>query len=98
MNSSRYQETLHVCALEQDLEVLPGGDETEIGEKVLACVSMCNCGSDYFLMKHIPHWRHASFIRARNIIVSHNRRVLLWTEVFRILLSLVCECKSLYIH
>ena len=39
-----------MCALEQDLEVLPGGDETEIGEKVLACVSMCNCGSDYFLM------------------------------------------------
>ena len=29
-----YKKVLHVCALETDLEVLPGGDMTEIGEKV----------------------------------------------------------------
>ena len=29
-----YDQTLHACALEQDLEILPGGDMTEIGEKV----------------------------------------------------------------
>lgn len=34
MDSFRYRETMHVCALEPDLEVLPGGDLTEIGEKV----------------------------------------------------------------
>ena len=32
-----YKRTLSVCALEQDLEILPGGDMTEIGE----CVSFC---------------------------------------------------------
>lgn len=31
----RYQRVLEACALLQDLEVLPGGDLAEIGEKVL---------------------------------------------------------------
>lgn len=31
----RYQQVLEACALLQDLEVLPGGDLAEIGEKVL---------------------------------------------------------------
>ena len=30
---SRYRETIRICQLERDLEVLPGGDMTEIGEK-----------------------------------------------------------------
>ena len=30
----RYKNVLHACALETDLEILPGGDMTEIGEKV----------------------------------------------------------------
>ena len=30
----RYQACLHSCALKSDLIVLPGGDQTEIGEKV----------------------------------------------------------------
>ena len=34
----RYQRTVDACALGPDLEILPGGDETEIGEKV-----MCVC-------------------------------------------------------
>lgn len=35
MNRSRYEDTIHRCALEQDLEELTDGDETEIGEKGL---------------------------------------------------------------
>ena len=31
----KYQKTISACALGPDLEILPGGDETEIGEKVL---------------------------------------------------------------
>ena len=34
----KYRRTVDACALGPDLEILPGGDETEIGEKVL---SMC---------------------------------------------------------
>ena len=34
VNETLYKRTLQDCALEQDLEVLPGGDLTEIGEKV----------------------------------------------------------------
>ena len=29
----RFREVIRACSLEQDLEVLPNGDETEIGEK-----------------------------------------------------------------
>ena len=31
---SRYQKVIDACALGPDLDSLPGGDETEIGEKV----------------------------------------------------------------
>lgn len=34
MNPKRYQQALETCALLADLDVLPGGDQTEIGEKV----------------------------------------------------------------
>ena len=34
MQGVKYSNTLHGCALEPDLEILPGGDQTEIGEKV----------------------------------------------------------------
>ena len=33
-NEQKYQNVLEACALKTDLEVLPGGDQTEIGEKV----------------------------------------------------------------
>ncbi|XP_042637031.1 ATP-binding cassette sub-family C member 3 [Orycteropus afer afer] len=33
LDSKHYQRTLEACALLADLEVLPGGDQTEIGEK-----------------------------------------------------------------
>ncbi|CAM1304666.1 Uncharacterised protein g3835 [Pycnogonum litorale] len=32
-NEKRYSQVLRSCALESDLEILPGGDQTEIGEK-----------------------------------------------------------------
>ncbi|XP_038013185.1 canalicular multispecific organic anion transporter 2 isoform X1 [Motacilla alba alba] len=32
-NEEKYQDALEACALKTDLEVLPGGDQTEIGEK-----------------------------------------------------------------
>ena len=31
--SKRYAKTIHACALQTDLDILPGGDMTEIGEK-----------------------------------------------------------------
>ena len=33
MSKGRYQEVVKACALESDLEMLPAGDQTEIGEK-----------------------------------------------------------------
>ncbi|GAB2281544.1 ABC transporter C member 14 [Dionaea muscipula] len=33
MNESRYRETLRVCSLEEDLEMMEFGDQTEIGER-----------------------------------------------------------------
>ena len=32
-----YKEVIQACALEPDLEQLPDGDQTEIGEKVIYC-------------------------------------------------------------
>ncbi|GAB0092997.1 hypothetical protein DMENIID0001_080490 [Sergentomyia squamirostris] len=33
MNRELYDKVLHACALKSDIEILPGGDQTEIGEK-----------------------------------------------------------------
>ena len=30
----RYDKVIEACALKPDLEILPGGDQTEIGERV----------------------------------------------------------------
>ncbi len=34
LDSAKYDKIIEACALKQDLEILPGGDKTEIGEKV----------------------------------------------------------------
>ena len=34
MDAERYDAVLEACALKPDLEILPGKDQTEIGEKV----------------------------------------------------------------
>jgi ABC-type bacteriocin/lantibiotic exporter with double-glycine peptidase domain len=33
MNDAKYKQTIEACALKPDLDMLPAGDETEIGEK-----------------------------------------------------------------
>ena len=33
MNQERYNKILKICQLEEDMEILEGGDETEIGER-----------------------------------------------------------------
>ena len=38
----RYDRTIEVCALKTDLEILPAGDMTEIGEKVSNRGSLCS--------------------------------------------------------
>ena len=47
MQGVKYSNTLHSCALEPDLDILPGGDQTEIGEKVhvyyIHVVYMAHC-------------------------------------------------------
>ena len=37
-NNSRYRKVIENCALKPDLEILDGGDKTEIGEKVQCTV------------------------------------------------------------
>jgi ATP-binding cassette subfamily C (CFTR/MRP) protein 1 len=32
-DEDKYAETIEICELERDLEILPAGDVTEIGEK-----------------------------------------------------------------
>jgi ABC-type bacteriocin/lantibiotic exporter with double-glycine peptidase domain len=32
-NQTKYDETINICQLTRDLEILPAGDMTEIGEK-----------------------------------------------------------------
>ena len=39
LDPKRYHKALEACALLADLEVLPGGDQTEIGEKVQSVLS-----------------------------------------------------------
>lgn len=33
LDERRYQKVIEACALKPDIEMLPGGDQTEIGEK-----------------------------------------------------------------
>lgn len=33
LDKERYVDTIRLCELERDLEILPAGDQTEIGEK-----------------------------------------------------------------
>ena len=36
MDADKYNEVLDACALRPDLDILPAGDMTEIGEKVIS--------------------------------------------------------------
>ena len=55
-NDALYKRTLQDCALEQDLEILPGGDMTEIGEKVSHCSNCCPTTSPASLKINISMW------------------------------------------
>lgn len=37
LSESRYKRVIEACALLPDIEILPSGDKTEIGEKVFQC-------------------------------------------------------------
>lgn len=37
--SSLYSKVVEACALKSDLDILPGGDQTEIGEKVSSAIA-----------------------------------------------------------
>lgn len=42
-DTAYYETVLHSCALDPDLKILPGGDMTEIGEKVLVSSALKHC-------------------------------------------------------
>lgn len=59
-NEERYNQVLSVCSLESDLEIIPGGDQAEIGEKGInlsggqkqrvSLARACYSNSDLFLL------------------------------------------------
>ncbi len=63
-----YKNTLHVCALETDLEVLPGGDMTEIGEKVrddgvmLESIALVTLQSQLYVPSSLRTYIHTSIL------------------------------------
>lgn len=46
-DDKRYRQVVTACALQQDLDMFPGGDMTEIGEKVRETFQMNICVADY---------------------------------------------------
>lgn len=54
-NSRVYQKVIDSCALKTDLEILPGGDMTEIGERVrIMIVSKFSSGKEIKHLKLSP--------------------------------------------
>lgn len=49
-DSELYQQVVSACALQADLDMMPAGDSTEIGEKVSFCFS------DIFNQKKNPYF------------------------------------------
>ena len=49
MDQRKYESVSEACALKPDLEILPGGDMTEIGEKVTmySPISFISCKVDH---------------------------------------------------
>ena len=64
-NRRKYDKVLEACALTSDLEILPGGDMTEIGEKVGGicfgtttngrCSSVLKVSIKKAVLRHISH-------------------------------------------
>jgi hypothetical protein len=41
---SRYKAVIEACSLQPDIDILPQGDQTEIGERVSVCHCFCHSG------------------------------------------------------
>ena len=44
-DATKYNKVIEACALKPDLQILPGGDMTEIGEKVISPTHVSNFGN-----------------------------------------------------
>ena len=55
-DSTRYKQVIDSCALKPDLEILPAGDSTEIGERVWNTFlsSICICIVHWSTVLHVP--------------------------------------------
>lgn len=53
MMKTKYDQTIEACALDPDLKILPAGDMTEIGEKVLLMSKTCILAPLKIQMHHI---------------------------------------------
>lgn len=52
VDQNKYQQVIEACALEPDLEILQGGDLTEIGEKVIGTRVLKNIIGHFSLRHH----------------------------------------------
>lgn len=49
MNENKYNKILDLCCLRPDLDILPAGDETEIGEKVNSYLKVMQKSTFFFI-------------------------------------------------
>ena len=54
LDNVKYERIIKACALLPDLEILPGGDLTEIGEKVSFITKLTLYGSETLLGRSLP--------------------------------------------
>ena len=63
-DKNRYERVINACALKTDLEILPGGDQTEIGEKginlsdrkLLMIERKSSTNRHRYVSSHIKYW------------------------------------------
>lgn len=70
MRSDYYQQVIKACALQPDLEMLPSGDATEIGENV-SFLSPEKLSHDFRFLEFLPPFqrRHKTLISV--VLVLH---------------------------
>ena len=71
MDRTRYEDVIEQCALTADLKILPGGDQTEIGEKGINL-----SGNSTVLMHMLGKWLGSLFM-----IQVDKSRELVWQEL-----------------
>ena len=62
LNKDKYEQVLDACALVDDLKILAGGDQIEIGERVSSIVSLL------FFLSFFPENKSIFQIFTKNII------------------------------